>query len=391
MGKDNKLDTSAETGTTNKILIVGHPYSDFEKVENLLTLSGMKPASPLQKKAVSPSEISGTILDVEFAEEGSANRKVHKIKQLSEISAWNSLTSDFLESNEKQNFFVWSDTKAVSLLSYWEKLDPEIFFIFVYDSPENLLIKLLNEDINSSSDILKLELEQWLKYNKALLKFYKQHKDRSLFVSSRQIVSNSKIYLEQISKKTGINTLQFNTLLYEENDNHNLLEKNLLAHFGKQVLKEYPKVREIFDVIQSVANPPSTQYEHIKLSSMDLLREFNRFKTKKDEELQKLSSLFQMKERQLQRWLECKITEEERLEKVVEKSNDEHMKQIFEIQEDLEKNYLNREKVLQDFEKVSKEKDVLDKKEKMLRKWLECKIVEEARLEKSMDSQKKEK
>ena len=98
-----------------------------------------------------------------------------------------------------------------------------------------------------------------------------------------------------------------------------------------------------------------------------------------------------MKEKQLQRWLECKITEEERLEKVVEKFNDEHMKQIFEIQEDLEKNYLNREKVLQDFEKVSKEKDVLDKKEKMLRKWLECKIVEEARLEKSMDSQKKEK
>jgi len=401
MKKYQKKKSVVKKSHKNKILIVGHEYSGYEKVENPLNVSGLKRANALNKEEIDADEISRIILE---AEETHAIQKNKKIKQIKVNPIWNGLALNLMLSNTDASFWGWSDSNAVFLLEYWKRLDSKIFFIFVYDTPEKHLRTHLDKSAKCTEDALSSELKNWFRYNKALLKFYKQNKERALLVNSEQILLNSMKSLKQLSHRTGIPDLHLghsNEILDEDAvlfDSDNIFYE----YFLDKILEEHPDASNLFDEMQSVANPPLAKKNKKRLSAMEILQEFNRYTRKHDakvshlqeqnrEMLKDQADIFDRKEVLLKKWLECKVVEENRVETDIDKISENFMEQIFDLQEKLEEYHIAKEEILQ------KNKELTDihaqevKKEKQLKKWLECKVTEEARLEKYIDSLKEEK
>ena len=405
MKKHKRKKSMVQKSNKNKILIVGHEYSDYEKVEDLLNVSGLQKAQALKKEKINANEISRIIVNAEAINNNDLSKK---IKQVKVNPIWNGLALDLLMSNADQSFWGWSDTNAVSLLNYWKALDSKIFFIFVYDTPENLLSKLLEKEQNITTNRLDEELNKWLSYNKTLLKFHNRNKDRSLLVSSGQIVLNSQASLNQISHKAGMIELKSDTLIVCDNDVSSSPDDLLHEHLLSKVLEEQPDIVNLFDELQAVADPSLTQSTQKKFTAMEALQTFNAHQNKNNEKIYdlekenkellqnikkqtELANIYSKKTSQHEKWLECKVVEEERLEKHIDDVNHKFIEQIFDLQENLEEYYISKEKTVEKNKEITEMYELGIKKEKQLKKWLECKSTEEDRLEKYINTLKEEK
>ena len=375
---DNKKD---------KILIVGHKYSGYEKVEKLLNMAGMSKANDLIKEKLKADRISSTIVSANYLDN---DKNSSKISQLEVGSVWDYLGLDLMMSNADHKFWGWSDSEAIHLLNYWKTLDAQIFFIFVYDTPENLLQKLSKENRSLTSKSLKDELKKWYEYNKALLKFHKRNTHCSLFVNSKQMMVNSEMYLNSVMDRTGI--YESNIDLVDSNKTTITMpistEDELYRFFSKQVIGDFPDIIQLFKKIQSIANPSFIQDASVNLSAIDMIQQFNEFNNKKNKELSETTYLFDRKEQQLKKWLVCKNVEDKRIAEQIEKTDKEHLERLFSLQESLEESYLANEKITHNYQNINEEYKILSKKESQLKGWLACKKAEEIRLNNDIEKLK---
>ena len=116
----------------NRLLIVGHQLSGYERVERLLNSGGMVKAADLRKEQLRATEISKVI-------KKSNNVSEQSYDQLEVAPVWNNLALDLMMSNMDNKLWGWSDSDAVSLLNYWREVDPNLAFILVYNSPQSFI------------------------------------------------------------------------------------------------------------------------------------------------------------------------------------------------------------------------------------------------------------
>lgn len=183
-----------------KIIIVGHPDSDYQTVEALLHSHGLNPAWPSKRDGLLPTEINKLLLRSARSPRPSENIPLpSKKRQQRQISGvWNTLAMDLLLSNMEQTLWGWSDPRALELLEYWRDVDSDIHFILVYDSPYSTLTR--NPQQTLTDQILEKKLQEWSAYNESLLDFYTANKDRCLLIHSGQAGRTTKKYLKQISR-----------------------------------------------------------------------------------------------------------------------------------------------------------------------------------------------
>lgn len=181
----------------NKIIILGHPSSQYLKVEELLIQCGMARASNSRREGLSPVEIDELLLVAH-------PKKAHPEEPYPMVKAgpvWSGLALDLLLGNIKQPLWGWADTNAIRLTDYWKESDPNIIFVLVYDRPDEAVLNKLRNDLRASEEDLKSELESWRAYNESMLRFHYRNRERSVLVHGTQACTSVDTYLQELRSR----------------------------------------------------------------------------------------------------------------------------------------------------------------------------------------------
>ena len=247
----NNVDTSVSgPSEVNKVLVIGHPLSGLETVHTLLENAGMHTANPSRREKMHPREITATLLK--------ANRKRitgDTIEQVDVSPVWNGLALDLMMGNLDHEMWCWADPDALPLLEYWNDLDERLAFVLVYDAPDNFIARSFADSEEITSHALTSRLKEWNVYNRALMKFYLRHTDRSYLVQASQIRSNSSEYLEDVRKQLGLPLLSDIAAhnIIEDMD-HTEPQSVLYSYLAQLFLQHHPDTLQLYDELQSVAN-----------------------------------------------------------------------------------------------------------------------------------------
>lgn len=184
----------------NKILIVGHPLSGYQEVERLLRACGMAPALPSRRDGFLPEQISATLAKAHNAPAlqrlGNGDAE---LRQLTPGPVWHGMALDLMLGNIDQPLWGWADPQAIHWLNYWRDLDPNLHFILVYDRPHSLLTRSQADPATPDSpEDLARQARQWAAYNAALLHFFHRNPQRCLLVHTEQARRSASAYLNQV-------------------------------------------------------------------------------------------------------------------------------------------------------------------------------------------------
>ena len=178
----------------HKFIIVGHPQSGYQEVENLLHECGMGKANPSRREGLLPAQISEMLRQAHGTPALAALNAPEQVEQIGTAPVWHGMAMDLMLGNLDQRFWGWSDPGAIHLLEYWKQLDPTINFVFVYADPQSALVG------PGADDALAVEakLANWQAFNAAMLHFYNRNPKRSVLVQAEQVRHSVRAYLQQL-------------------------------------------------------------------------------------------------------------------------------------------------------------------------------------------------
>jgi hypothetical protein len=275
----------------NKILLLGHPTSGLAAVESLLQASGMQAALPSQRDGLLPQQITDTLCQAHgcapladaMAEEDLAPQQAGTV--------WHGLALDLLLGNLQQPLWGWADARSIYWLDYWGQLDPHITFVMVYDHPASALqasgAELLSGQHGTPPDMaVSRLLENWQAYNGAMLQFYSRQPGRCLLVNTQRARQQLADYLDQLGDKlhgkalpalealpapaateaptTSANTLTLALAQSPEANATNLAawlqgESALDRLLVDQLLQDHPLAAQIYAELEAASTVPATQ------------------------------------------------------------------------------------------------------------------------------------
>ncbi|UKH20698.1 hypothetical protein [Actinobacillus pleuropneumoniae] len=273
-----------------KIIIIGHSTSGYQSVEELFQVAGMSPALPSKRDGMTPQEIDSVLKKVIFSPSHSSKellpakryqskRQAKKIAQKFDVvqssivpaetlinPIWDHLALDLMLGNLDQSFWGWSNPNALDTLEYWQRIDPEIYFVFVYDNPHSVLLQYTEEEILLLDDKKITEkLDTWAKYNKKMLNAFEKFQDRSVLISSKQLIEFSensiRTVYDQIQAPIDLESRELTLDLVRNNISSN--NKYINTFLVECIINNYSDMILIYENLQESADLPY-------LSKMDI-------------------------------------------------------------------------------------------------------------------------
>jgi hypothetical protein len=186
----------------NKIILLGHPTSGLQQVESLLLASGMQAALPSKRDGLLPRAVVDTLCHAHQCPTIDDAMTEDEFSPVQAGPMWQGLALDLVMGNLQQALWGWADARNIFWLDYWATLDPHATFVMVYDHPSSALQaragQLVGRDIDM--EIPRL-LENWQAYNGAMLHFYSRHAERCLLINARHAHKQLLNYVEQLGEK----------------------------------------------------------------------------------------------------------------------------------------------------------------------------------------------
>jgi hypothetical protein len=393
----------------NKIIVVGHPQSGFEDVEELLLDCGMAEAKPSRREGFIAAQISETLVKVHGAVPVQHVCIADQLAQIEVAPVWQGLALDLMLANMEQPLWGWADAQAVYLLDYWKSQDPQTVFVLVFDEPQSVFTRQALEHADASPQEQEARINGWIAYNSALLHFHLRHPERSLLVHAAQVQTSAHSYLQQVSLHVNAQLrlpseeLQSEVKCHDQDLSHGAIllgtdtageqkqamDGNALAQWlAQQLLEEYPQATELYEQLQAAASLPQRSQaqagRELLASSAQAHRRYQAWSTFVAQqvamqahaqrmlllakELDEQSLQVQQRERQIEQLNQTgakalqRAQEQERLlaAKATElqstgQENQLLLKQLHKVQEELESRYLQarqQEKALAELHKV---------------------------------------
>ena len=365
----------------NKILIIGHPNSGYHDVEHLLHNHGMQKPNSSQREGFQAEEISSILCQAHNAKDLSGITSEKDIRQIDVGPVWNGMALDLLLGNLESSIWGWSDPQSIFLLDYWKTLDPSMIFMMVYDSPARVLQEQTRDDIHScSNETAQGFLDNWNAYNGHLLHFYLRNRDRCFMVHARRASSETTGYLEalnahldlQLTSGTNGHTLDVASQTTRKNGITHPAAGSIIprptaaevdAFFMEHIMEAFPAYRQRYEELESSADLPLQEAQNTTASPLaawlgymqqqaktsDLVSQLSAMQTlytdklnHSNEELQNLKSELDDLEQQLQ---DKTSTLDD-----VSGENELLLSQLHQVQEELERYYLDNQCLKQQYE-----------------------------------------
>lgn len=263
----------------NKIIIVGHPSSDYQEVHSLLRQSGMQDAQPARREGHTPAEIAAILCKAHAVVPLAVESDQQYLTQIHASPLWNVLALDLMLGNMDASFWGWADPAAVHLLEFWSQLEPSIKFVLVYADPESALLYPPTESELSEPGIIEARINSWVAFNQTILHFYHRHTDRCVLVHAEQVKRSVDAYLQQLRVRLQAPVSTPEADMGESgqpaqpNDLPELVKtaitpvtagpvplsqsQSALSHLvASRALEQFPLVRQLFQDLQTAANLP---------------------------------------------------------------------------------------------------------------------------------------
>lgn len=280
--------------SVNRILIVGHPNSGYQEVENILQERGMASPQPSRREALSPQDITATLCKIHQVPDILSITLEDEIKPMRVAPVWHGMALDLMLGNLEQKLWGWSDPQSIYSLEYWRQLDDGLTFVLVYDEPKQALFNATVKRDTLSSTTIEHHINNWKAYNGALLAFFLRNRNRCVLVNAQQVKRNADACLQQLQPLLTAQLLstsgsdiedvgdvvadsENSYLALSNNPNfslQNLTELTSLAgldtketqqilegndvenYLLEQLLSDYPACQHLYAELQSVANLP---------------------------------------------------------------------------------------------------------------------------------------
>ncbi len=183
----------------NKIILLGHASSGLHEVEALLLSSGMQSALPSKRDNLTPADVVQTLCQAHQCADVNEATTEDDFAPVKAGAIWSGLAMDLMLGNLQQPLWGWADTCNIYWLDYWAELDPHATFVMVYDHPYKALQAMSAQLVDKplEMEIARL-LENWQAYNGAMLSFYSRHASRCLLVNTGCAREQLQSYLEQL-------------------------------------------------------------------------------------------------------------------------------------------------------------------------------------------------
>jgi hypothetical protein len=210
----------------NKIVVVGQAESGLEQVFELLCAHGLAPAKVSKREGLSPQAIGEMLCQAhqvvplqvsrlpalsheagkEVSDEAALTtlRSRQTLAQVEPGTVWQGLALDLLMGNLDQPLWGWADPKAIHVLNYWKLLDPTVVFVLVYDAPQSVLAAALmesdSEDFHGEQAQQRVAglLEEWAAYNQTLLEFFYNNQSRCLLIQADHVLGAQPDMLQKV-------------------------------------------------------------------------------------------------------------------------------------------------------------------------------------------------
>lgn len=175
--------------------ITGAPGSDLEMVASILADAGIRPALPSQQDdSISMQSWHEHVLSATSEDDEDA-------KPVEEIGKfWEQLASSLFVANLKAPLWSWAESRSTWLMDYWRKFDPNVRFVLVYTPPHRALASALAAREVEGESIATL-LETWASYNRELLRFHKKNPKKCILVNAQECAANPAALIQACSTR----------------------------------------------------------------------------------------------------------------------------------------------------------------------------------------------
>ena len=246
------------------IIQTGHHSSNSELLMKMLYQRGLSKPLNSYSRNLSPEETSNSLSKI-------FHKNNHSLLHTRIID---NLVVDLMLSNLDQQDWGWSDEDNLYSLSYWRDADPSNKFILVFDSPGELFKRIQYSSI--TTDELKNKIEQWVDYNKKLLAFFEENKDICLLLEGSIAVSNLSHIREKIQSISNGLKLKSDWQI-QDNMQYSPADSNpLLNIITDEILKQFPVCINLYKKLQSKASiKVSRESRHSTDNLESLVDDFN--------------------------------------------------------------------------------------------------------------------
>ncbi len=328
------------------LLIVGHPSSGCQLIEDTLFSYGMSEANLSSTYLLSPKEICTKLLktkDILF-------QNSTDFHQIESGAIWNELALDLLLGNIEQSFWGWSDYQSIYFLDYWRLNEPKIKFILVYSPPEEMVVAFKNKKVTAES--LQAEIKQWENYNKEIVRFYLSNVESCLLVHSDKVRKDTIQFIELVSV--------FLDRSFTKVESKGVLTKsvklnNIDLAFAQNLIEPLLSAQDSYEELQSISNMPVNRSTRSEGSNIDAWNNIQTYQEKfmdlQEENKLIMSQLHEAQEEIEQHYLEEKKRKDilsnnsQQTFKEVEQENELLLLQLHQVQEELEHYYLLNQKL----------------------------------------------
>ena len=228
------------------IIQCGHELTRSEELITILNEKGL--SAPLKSSRTDLSSI-----DVAVA----LDRIYKKTSKLIDNKLAESVAIDFLLTNLEIENWGWNSSKNLKALHFWEWLEPDCKFVLVFDHPSEIFRHALKN--NLSQALLDNMIQDWIVFQKDLLKFFIDNKNKCVLLEGNAALKNIKAtekYINLIAPEIRFNNedTMSNKVIFENrvvssriNDSNKkeMLNNKLLY----RLLSEYPELIDVFDCL----------------------------------------------------------------------------------------------------------------------------------------------
>ena len=315
------------------ILIVGQVHSGYTSVFELLSAAGMQAAKASRRERFMPNELTNTLCQMEGLDLASDN-----IQQAQSGKLWQELALDLLLGNVEQPLWGWADPSTIFFLDYWKNADPNIVFLLVYGAPESALAASLQDVAPATAQQVTQQAQNWQAYNSALLHFYHRNPDRCLLVHAERTTSDPHLVVECVNDHFG---LDLNLNIETQTSWVSNRAFDLPSTIAKALVENQPAMTSLYEELQSVADLAGLADNENRLTSIKLWNAFNELSREREvwsrnsATLSKLSKFSEESQLQIEQQKQALDTQME--------ENTLLLQQLHQVQEELERYYLENQ------------------------------------------------
>ncbi|MEX0740635.1 MAG: hypothetical protein WD071_14950 [Pseudohongiella sp.] len=179
---------------TNIVCLTGPAQNTLDSVAQILAQAGMAAALP------PPRDPQLDLARWHQQVSAAAGRAAQPNSQIAPGRLWEQLAGDLFVANMQSGLWGWADSGSTWLLDFWLNFEPNVKFILVCVSPQQMLADALVDTpakTNASDEAgLQTTVERWLSQHQEMLRFHNRHPQRTLLVAADDCLADPEALLQ---------------------------------------------------------------------------------------------------------------------------------------------------------------------------------------------------